>query len=149
MRHANKKKKLGRRTPSQRKAMVKNLAISLIEHKRIKTTHARAVALRRFIEPLITAAKKGDLHSRRQVLKKIHQKDTVDTLFNEIAPIFAERPGGYTRIIKLGFRDNDRAKVSMIELVDFAGVTEKAEEAKSEKKEKKTRDKKKKVDSTE
>lgn len=140
MRHGNKKKKLGRRTPSQRKAMVKNLAVSLIEHKRIKTTHARAVALRRFIEPLITAAKKGDLHSRRQVLKKIHQKTTVDMLFNEIAPVFADRPGGYTRIIKLGFRDNDRAKVSLIELVDFVSITEKKTEEKPDKK-KRTRKK--------
>ena len=140
MRHGNKKKKLGRRTPSQRKAMVKNLAVSLIEHKRIKTTHARAVALRRFIEPLITAAKKGDLHSRRQVLKKIHQKTTVDMLFNEIAPVFADRPGGYTRIIKLGFRDNDRAKVSLIELVDFVSIIEKKTEEKPDKK-KRTRKK--------
>ena len=124
MRHLNKKKRLGRRTPAQRKAMLKNLAVSLIEHKRIKTTHARAKALRKFIEPLITMAKRGDLHARREVLKKIHQKDTVTTLFHEIAPVYAERPGGYTRIIKLGFRDNDRAKVSLIELVDFAGVSE-------------------------
>lgn len=134
MRHLNKKKRLGRRTPAQRKAMLKNLAVSLIEHKRIKTTHARAKALRRFIEPLITMAKRGDLHARREVLKKIHQKDTVTTLFHEIAPVFADRPGGYTRIIKLGFRDNDRAKVSLIELVDFAGVIEKESEEKSDKK---------------
>ncbi len=134
MRHLNKKKRLGRRTPAQRKAMLKNLAVSLIEHKRIKTTHARAKALRRFIEPLITMAKRGDLHARREVLKKIHQKDTVTTLFHEIAPVFADRPGGYTRIIKLGFRDNDRAKVSLIELVDFAGVSEKETEDKSDKK---------------
>ena len=134
MRHLNKKKRLGRRTPAQRKAMLKNLAVSLIEHKRIKTTHARAKALRRFIEPLITMAKRGDLHARREVLKKIHQKDTVTTLFHEIAPVFADRPGGYTRIIKLGFRDNDRAKVSLIELVDFAGVSEKETKDKSDKK---------------
>lgn len=134
MRHLNRKKRLGRRTPSQRKAMLKNLAVSLIEHKRIKTTHARAKALREFIEPLITFAKKGDLHARREVLKKIHQKDTVSTLFHEIAPVYADRPGGYTRIIKLGFRDNDRAKVSLIELVDFAGVSEKESEEKPEKK---------------
>ena len=134
MRHLNKKKRLGRRTPAQRKAMLKNLAVSLIEHKRIKTTHARAKALRKFIEPLITIAKRGDLHARREVLKKIHQKETVTTLFNEIAPVFADRPGGYTRIIKLGFRDNDRAKVSLIELVDFAGVIEKESEEKSDKK---------------
>ena len=134
MRHLNKKKRLGRRTPAQRKAMLKNLAVSLIEHKRIKTTHARAKALRKFIEPLITMAKRGDLHARREVLKKIHQKDTVTTLFHEIAPVYAERPGGYTRIIKLGFRDNDRAKVSLIELVDFAGVSEKESEEKQDKK---------------
>jgi len=134
MRHLNKKKRLGRRTPAQRKAMLKNLAVSLIEHKRIKTTHARAKALRKFIEPLITMAKRGDLHARREVLKKIHQKDTVTTLFHEIAPVYAERPGGYTRIIKLGFRDNDRAKVSLIELVDFAGVSEKESEEKTDKK---------------
>ncbi|MBU0727254.1 50S ribosomal protein L17 [Patescibacteria group bacterium] len=134
MRHLNKKKRLGRRTPSQRKAMLKNLAVSLIEHKRIRTTHARAKELRKFIEPLITFAKRGDLHARREVLKKIHQKDTVTTLFHEIAPVYADRPGGYTRIIKLGFRDNDRAKVSLIELVDFAGVSEKESEEKPDKK---------------
>ena len=134
MRHLNKKKRLGRRTPAQRKAMLKNLAVSLIEHKRIRTTHARAKALRKFIEPLITMAKRGDLHARREVLKKIHQKDTITTLFHEIAPVFADRPGGYTRIIKLGFRDNDRAKVSLIELVDFAGISEKESEKKSDKK---------------
>lgn len=134
MRHLNKKKRLGRRTPSQRKAMLTNLAVSLIEHKRIKTTHARARELRKFIEPLITFAKRGDLHARREVLKKIHQKDTVSTLFHEIAPVYTDRPGGYTRIIKLGFRDNDRAKVSLIELVDFAGVIDKESEEKSDKK---------------
>ena len=146
MRHLNKIKRLGRRTPSQRKAMLKNLAVSLIEHKRIKTTHARAKALREFIEPLITFAKKGDLHARREVLKKIHQKDTVHTLFHEIAPVYAERPGGYTRIIKLGFRDNDRAKVSLIELVDFAGVGEKESEEKSEKKKRASKKKEEKAE---
>ena len=146
MRHLNKKKRLGRRTPSQRKAMLKNLAVSLIEHKRIKTTHARAKALREFIEPLITFAKKGDLHARREVLKKIHQKDTVHTLFHEIAPVYAERPGGYTRIIKLGFRDNDRAKVSLIELVDFAGIGEKESEEKSEKKKRASKKKEEKAE---
>ena len=146
MRHLNKKKRLGRRTPSQRKAMLKNLAVSLIEHKRIKTTHARAKALRKFIEPLITLAKKGDLHARREVLKRIHQKDTVHTLFHEIAPVYAERPGGYTRIIKLGFRDNDRAKVSLIELVDFAGVGEKESEEKSEKKKRASKKKEEKTE---
>ncbi len=144
MRHLNKKRRLGRRTPSQRKAMLRNLAVSLIAHKRIKTTHARAKALREFIEPLITFAKKGDLHARREVLKKIPQKETVSTLFHEIAPVYAERPGGYTRIIKLGFRDNDRAKVSLIELVDFAGVGEKESEEKPDKKKKVSKKKEKK-----
>lgn len=142
MRHLNKKMRLGRRTPSQRKAMLKNLAVSLIEHKRIKTTHARAKALRRFIEPLITFAKRGDLHARREVLKKIHQKDVVSTLFHEIAPVYAERPGGYTRIIKLGFRDNDKAKVSLIELIDFAGISEKESKDKPDKKKKKKKEEK-------
>ena len=99
--------------------MLSNLAASFIKHKKIKTTHARAKELRRFIEPLITFAKKGDLHSRRQVLKKIKHKEVVQTLFNEIAPIYANRPGGYTRITKLGFRDNDRASVSLIEFIDY------------------------------
>jgi len=99
--------------------MLSNLVASFIKHKKIKTTHARAKELRRFIEPLITFAKKGDLHSRRQVLKKIKHKEVVQTLFNEIAPIYANRPGGYTRITKLGFRDNDRASVSLIEFIDY------------------------------
>lgn len=146
MRHLNKKKRLGRRTPAQRKAMLKNLAVSLIEHKRIKTTHARAKALRVFIEPLITFAKRGDLHARRAVLKKIHQKDTVHTLFHEIAPVYADRPGGYTRIIKLGLRDNDKAKVSLIELVDFVGVNEKETEEKPDKKKKDSKKKEEKAE---
>jgi len=95
------------------------MVASFIKHKKIKTTHARAKELRRFIEPLITFAKKGDLHSRRQVLKKIKHKEIVQTLFDEIAPIYANRPGGYTRITKLGFRDNDRASVSLIEFIDY------------------------------
>ena len=99
--------------------MLSNMVVSFIKHKKIKTTHARAKELRRFIEPLITFAKKGDLHSRRQVLKKIKHKEVVQTLFNEIAPIYANRPGGYTRITKLGFRDNDRASVSLIEFIDY------------------------------
>ena len=119
MRHLNSKKKLGLTARNHRKAMLSNLVASFIKHKKIKTTHARAKELRRFIEPLITFAKKGDLHSRRQVLKKIKHKEIVQTLFNEIAPIYANRPGGYTRITKLGFRDNDRASVSLIEFIDY------------------------------
>ena len=119
MRHLNSKKKLGLTSRNHRKAMLSNMVVSFIKHKKIKTTHARAKELRRFIEPLITFAKQGDLPSRRQVLKKIKHKEIVQTLFNEIAPMYANRPGGYTRITKLGFRDNDRASVSLIEFIDY------------------------------
>jgi len=116
MRHQKKGRKLGV-NPPHRKAMLRNLAANLIEHKRIKTTDARAKELRTFIEPLITKAKKGDFNSIRQVAKHLPRKDVVHTLVHEIAPVFSERSGGYTRIIKLGFRDNDRASVSLIEFV--------------------------------
>ena len=118
MRHAKLGRKLGRKT-ANRKALMMNLASSLIEHKKIKTTDAKAKELRRFIEPLITFAKKGDIHSRRQVLKKIPHKSVVRELFDKIGPRYSERNGGYTRIIKLGFRENDCAPISLIELVDF------------------------------
>ena len=121
MRHQKKGRKLGV-NPPHRKAMLRNLAANLIEHKRIKTTDARAKALRSFIEPLITKAKKGDLNSIRQIGKKIPRKLIVHKLVHEIAPTFSERNGGYTRIIKLGFRDNDRAAVSLIEFVDHETV---------------------------
>ncbi len=126
----NKHRKLGV-NPSHRRAMLMNLAESLIKHKRIKTTDSRAKALREYIEPLITKAKKGDLNSRRMVLRKLH-KDAVQTLFDEIGPIYADRPGGYTRIIKLGFRKDDTASLSLIELVDFDAGTEAAVEAETE-----------------
>ena len=127
MRHQKKGRKLGV-DPSHRKAMLRNLASNLIEHKRIKTTDARAKALRSFIEPLITKAKKGDLNSIRQIGKKIPRKLIVHKLVHEIAPTFSERNGGYTRIIKLGFRDNDRAAVSLIEFVDYETVDDIAKE---------------------
>ena len=119
MRHRKSGRKLGRKT-GHRKAVMSNLASRLIEHKRIKTTEAKAKELRVFIEPLVTFARRGDLHARRQVLRKIPHKDIVSILFNDIGPVYTDRDGGYTRIIKLGFRDNDRAPVSMIEFVDFA-----------------------------
>ena len=128
MRHRKTIKKLGLSSRSHKKALLANLASSLITHKKIKTTHSRAKELRRFIEPLITRAKRGDLHSRRIVLRKIKHKDIVQTLFHDVAPSYSERPGGYTRITKLGFRDNDRAEVSMIELVDMVGVDSEKEE---------------------
>ena len=112
-------RKLGRKA-GHRRAVMSNLASQLIEHKRIKTTEAKAKELRVFIEPLVTFARRGDLHARRQVLRKIPHKDIVSILFNDIGPVYTDRDGGYTRIIKLGFRDNDRAPVSMIEFVDFA-----------------------------
>jgi large subunit ribosomal protein L17 len=113
----NQDRKLGV-NPAHRRAMLMNLAENLIKHKRIKTTDSRAKALREYIEPMITKAKKGDLNSRRMVLKKLH-KNAVQTLFDEIGPAYADRPGGYTRIIKLGFRNDDKAAMSLIEFVDF------------------------------
>ncbi len=118
MRHKKSGRKLGRKT-AHRKALMSNLASALITHKRIKTTDAKAKELRKFIEPLITFAKKGDLHSRRQVLRKIRHKKIVKELFENVAPVFLERNGGYTRITKLGFRDNDCAPLSMIEFTDM------------------------------
>ena len=117
MRHKKKGRKLGRKI-GNRKALLMNLACQLITHKKIKTTDPKAKELRSFIEPLITLAKKNNLHSRRLVIKKIPKKNIVRILFDEIAPVFSERPGGYTRITKLGHRDNDRAPVSVIEFVE-------------------------------
>ncbi len=137
--HQKKGRKLGV-NPSHRKAMLRNLALSLIQHKRIKTTDARAKELRTFIEPLITKAKRGGMHATRQILRSLPHKDAVHTLIHDIAPVFADRPGGYTRIIKLGFRDNDRASVSLIELVDMEGVSDNStEEPKTMKKSRKTK----------
>ncbi len=123
MRHNKIGRKLGRKT-AHRKALMSNLASALITHKRIKTTDAKAKELRMYVEPLVTFAKKGDLHSRRQVLKKIRHKSIVKELFDNIGPTFSNRNGGYTRIIKLGFRDNDCAPISMIEFVDMVGEVE-------------------------
>jgi len=123
MRHNKVGRKLGRKT-AHRKALMSNLASALITHKRIKTTDAKAKELRMYIEPLVTYAKKGDLHSRRQVLKKIRHKSIVRELFDNIGPTFSNRNGGYTRIIKLGFRDNDCAPISMIEFVDMIAEVE-------------------------
>ena len=123
MRHNKIGRKLGRKT-AHRKALMSNLASALITHKRIKTTDAKAKELRMYVEPLVTFAKKGDLHSRRQVLKKIRHKSIVKELFDNIGPTFSNRNGGYTRIIKLGFRDNDCAPISMIEFVDMVDEVE-------------------------
>ena len=119
MRHNKSGRKLGRKSAS-RKALMSNLASALITHKRIKTTDAKAKELRMYVEPLVTFAKRGDLHARRQVLKKIPRKAIIHELFDTIGPSFSDRDGGYTRITKLGFRDNDRAPMSLIE---FVGMT--------------------------
>lgn len=136
MRHLKKGRILGR-DPAHRRATMRNMAVNLIEHKRIKTTDAKAKELRTFIEPLVTKARKGDLHSVRQILKKLPRKKAVHTLVHDIAPGFSDRPGGYTRITKLGFRDNDCAPVSIIEFVESGINEEPAEDQKPAKSKKK------------
>ncbi len=122
MRHNKTGRKLGRKT-AHRKALMSNMASALITHKKIKTTDAKAKELRMFVEPLVTFAKKGDLHSRRLVLKKLPHKTVVKELFDTVGPAFSDREGGYTRITKLGFRDNDCAPMSIIEFVDMVTDT--------------------------
>lgn len=118
MRHGNKVNHLGRKT-GHRKAMLSNMACSLIEHKRITTTLAKAKVLRGFVEPILTKSKTDSTHSRRTVFAYLQNKDVVTELFREVAPKIAERNGGYTRIIRTGFRLGDNAEMCMIELVDF------------------------------
>ena len=126
MRHGKKIAHLGR-TASHRKAMMANMASSLIEHKRINTTVAKAKALKKFVEPLITKAKSDTTHNRRVVFSALRNKYAVSELFRDIAEKVADRPGGYTRIIKVGSRLGDNASMALIELVDFndSYVTEK------------------------
>jgi large subunit ribosomal protein L17 len=114
---------------SHQKALLANLATSLFEHGRIKTTEPKARALRPYAEKLITHAKKGTLHNRREVMKKIRDKDVVHTLFAEIGPFFADRAGGYTRIIKVEARKGDNAPMAVIELVREKTVTSEADRA--------------------
>jgi large subunit ribosomal protein L17 len=118
MRHGKKFNHLGRKT-AHRKAMLSNMACSLIEHKRINTTVAKAKALRVYVEPILTKSKTDSTHSRRVVFRNLQQKGAVAELFREIAPKIANRPGGYTRIIRTGYRLGDNAEMCMIELVDF------------------------------
>lgn len=119
MRHRKSGRKLNR-TASHRKALLANLATSLFEHERIQTTTARAKELRPFAEKLITLARRGDLHARRKAAAVVKTDDALQKLFAEIAPRFADRPGGYTRIIHIGRRTGDNAPMSLIELVDAA-----------------------------
>ena len=118
MRHGKKFNHLGRKT-AHRKAMLSNMACSLIEHKRINTTEAKAKALRKFVEPLITKSKDDTTHNRRVVFSYLRNKEAVTELFKEISVKVADRPGGYVRIIKLGNRLGDNADMAMIELVDY------------------------------
>ncbi|PSR15060.1 MAG: 50S ribosomal protein L17 [Bacteroidetes bacterium] len=118
MRHGKKFNHLGRKV-GHRKALLKNLSISLIEHKRINTTLAKAKALRLFVEPILTKSKDSSTHSQRVVFSYLQNKEAIKELFGTIAPKIADRPGGYLRIIKTGFRKGDAAEMAMIELVDF------------------------------
>ena len=118
MRHGDKINNLGR-TASHRRALMANLAISLIEHKRIVTTLAKAKALRLYIEPLVTKAKDNTTHQRRIVFSYLQNKEAVTELFDTIADKVGDRPGGYVRVIKMGFRRGDGAETAMIEFVDF------------------------------
>ena len=139
MRHGKKFNHLGRTAP-HRKAMLSNMASSLIEHKRINTTVAKAKALQKFIAPLLTKSKSDTTHSRRIVFSYLQDKYAVTELFKTIAPKIADRPGGYTRVIKTGFRLGDAADMALIELVDFNELYS------TEKVKKKTRRRKSKTD---
>ena len=121
MRHGKKIIKLGRKS-AHRKAMLGNMAVSLFEHKRITTTSTKAKALKIFVEPLITKSKNDSVHNRRLCFSKLRNKHGVQILFDEISKRVADRPGGYTRVIKLGNRLGDNASMAMIELVDFNDI---------------------------
>ena len=116
MRHRNKGRKLSR-TYTHRKALLRNMATSLFRHERIETTTAKAKELRPVAERLITLARRGDVHARRLAGRKIQDREVLGKLFDDIAPRYAERPGGYTRILRLGHRQGDGAEMSLIELV--------------------------------
>jgi large subunit ribosomal protein L17 len=118
MRHHRSGKKLGRDS-AHRKALYANLACALIEHGRIRTTEAKAKAVKPFAEQMITLGKRGDLAARRQAISELRSKDAVHALFTDVAPRFAERPGGYSRIVKLGPRAGDAADMVYLELVDY------------------------------
>ncbi|WP_425077226.1 50S ribosomal protein L17 [Psychroserpens sp. S379A] len=129
MRHGKKFNHLGRQT-AHRKAMLANMACSLIEHKRINTTVAKAKALKQFVEPMITKSKEDTTHNRRIVFSKLRQKNAVTELFRDVAVKVGDRPGGYTRIIKLGNRLGDNADMAMIELVDYNEIYNAGKKAK-------------------
>jgi len=122
LRHAKTGKKLGRDS-AHRKALYANLACSLIEHGRIKTTEAKAKAVKPYAEKMITLGRRGDLHARRQALAELRTQEIVHKLFADVAPRMADRPGGYTRIIKIGHRLGDAAEMVYLELVDYDSAT--------------------------
>jgi large subunit ribosomal protein L17 len=129
MRHGKKFNHLGRKS-AHRKATLRNMVIALITHKRINTTLAKAKALRTFAEPLITKGKTNDMHNRRTVFSYLQNKEAVTELFTEIGPKVANRPGGYLRVIKTGFRMGDGAETAMIEFVDYNDVYTKGDKKK-------------------
>ena len=138
MRHGDKNNNLSR-TASHRKALLSNLACQLFQHKKIVTTLAKAKALRPYVEPLITKAKENTTHQRRIVFSYLQDKEAIKELFDVISPKIASRPGGYTRVIKLGKRAGDNAELGMIELVDYNEVYGKGAEGKEEATAKRTR----------
>ena len=139
MRHGDKVNNLGRKT-AHRHALMMNLAVALITHKRIFTTLAKAKALRGYIEPIVTRAKENTTHNRRTIFSVLEDKFSIDELFGPIAAKVGDRPGGYTRIIKTGFRPGDAAEMAMIELVDFNEIyTQNKNTAKTAEPKKKTR----------
>ncbi len=143
MRHRVKGRKL-KRTASHREALLRSLATSLLKHKRIKTTVAKAKEARSFVESLITKARKNDLHAKKQVMDVVKDKEVVKELFSEIITKIGERPGGYTRVIKLGRRAGDAAEIAILELVDYNDVVNAKAEEHKEKKEAKAKSKKEK-----
>ena len=140
MRHNVKGRKLSR-TASHRKATLISLITSLLKYKRIKTTLAKAKETRGFAEKLVTKARKGDLHAKKQVMDVIKDKEVVKELFSEIIPKIGDRPGGYTRVVKLGNRMGDAAQMAIIELVDYNEVVTARAEQQKEKRDMKAKDK--------
>jgi large subunit ribosomal protein L17 len=142
MRHRNNISKLGR-TAAHRKATMANMASALLEHKHIETTEGKARIARRFTERLITLAKQGTVHARRIAFQRLRQKSAVKTLFDEVAPRFKDRNGGYTRMVKLGRRSGDGAPVAVVELVGFETAVKKQKDRQARVEAKKEKEKKK------
>ncbi len=142
MRHGKKFNHLGRKV-GHRKALLRNLSVALITHKRINTTLAKAKALRKFIEPLVTKAKSDSTHSRRVVFSNLQNKEAVTELFGPLAQKIGDRPGGYVRVIRTGFRRSDGAEMAMIEFVDYNDIYSAKDDSKSGKKRRRRGGKKK------